>query len=72
MAFSRTLKKKKKNRYTIPGNTQIKVNLAVHLTQMLSLQEYRKVSPWMLIYIILILFLVTEATLLPLHYWLPL
>ena len=38
---------------------------------MLSIHESHEVSPWMLIYIILILFLVTEASLLPVYYWLP-
>ena len=39
---------------------------------MLSIHESHDVSPWMLIYIILISLVVTESTLLPIYYWLPL
>ena len=39
---------------------------------MLSIHQSHEVSAWMMIYIILILFVVTEATILPVYYWLAL
>ena len=39
---------------------------------MLSTHESHEALPWMLIYIILILLVAIEATLLPIYYWLPL